>query len=293
MRGQKIVNKQLQVIEDAVNKLVDELPITERHIFDRVMLLLRDLDVNAGNVVNNSKNVVLIGRIKNELKQIVVSNDYLKKTAEFVSAYNEVDKVNAEYFALIADNYQPPAVLSEIKKLNIETTISDLTDAGVGANFTDGIRDVLTTNITTGASYTDMVTSLRDYIIGSDKLGENGRLVKYARQIATDSINQYNGQYIKAVTDDLGLEWYMYVGSNLKTTRPFCKALSEKLYFHVSEIPDILNGHIGNKTVSLAGLYPDTNEQNFFNYRGGYNCGHQIYPVMSGIVPKEVRDRIG
>lgn len=290
MKGQKYIDKQLQFIDDSVNAFVDGLTMTERQVFSKVLELIKQLELTGGSIKNNAFNVILVSRIKNELERIVINHDYVLKVTDFVVAFDHVSNINNDYFGTIAVNFSPPAVLNEIKKLNIETTISDLTENGIGSAYTDGIRDLLTTNITTGAKYGDMVSSLRDYIIGKD--GEDGTMTKYARQIATDSLNQYNGQYIKATTDDLGLEWYMYVGSNIKTSRPFCIALTDMKYVHKSEIPEVLQGHINGKTVSLAGLMPETTPQNFFALRGGYNCGHQLYPVLSGVVPQEVRDRI-
>lgn len=290
MKGQGIINSQLDLIEKSVNEFVSSLPQTERAVYDRVLELVKQLDVRAGLIESNANNLRLIARIKGELDRIVISNDYARKVSEFTAVFDRVGNLNENYFAMIAQGFRPKPLLDEIKRLNIETTISDLTENGIGSAYIDGIRDLLETNITTGARYSDMVDDLRTFIKGKD--GEDGTMVKYAKQIATDSLNQYNGQYIKAVTNDLKLEWYQYVGSNIKTTRPFCKALTEKRWVHESEIPTILNGNIDGKKVSLAGLYPNTNRQNFFQLRGGYNCGHQLYPVLTSVVPESVRARI-
>lgn len=193
------------------------------------------------------------------------------------------------YFSTLVNNYSPAKVLKQITTLSIETTIADLTENGIGSAFTNGIRDILTTNVTTGASYSDMVNTMREHIIGKE--GEEGTMVRYAKQIATDALNQYNGQYIKATTDDLGFEWFTYVGSNIKTTRPFCLAMTEKRYYHISELPQIVKGDIDGKKVPLNGLIEGTNANNFYALRGGYNCGHQVYPALPAFVPKELRDK--
>lgn len=284
-----IINKQLKTIDNGISSFVDGLPETERKVFDKVMELVKDLTTADGSIENNAQNIRIIARIKAELEGIVLNNDYLQKVSDFTKVFNDVGNLNSTYFSEIADNFSPKPLLEEIKKLNIDTTVSDLTESGIGSAYTDGIRDLLETNITTGAKYTDLVSGLRDFIIGKD--GEDGKLVKYARQISTDALNQYNGQYIKSVSSDLGLNWYMYIGSNLETTRPFCKALTQKKYIHESELSSIVNGNIDGKKVSTAGLYPDTTAANFFQLRGGYNCGHQLYPIPSGLVPKELRDK--
>ena len=58
------------------------------------------------------------------------------------------------------------------------------------------------TAITSGGSYSDLAERLRTTIVGTDE--EAGKLIKYAKQVTTDGINQFNRTYQKAVTDDLG-----------------------------------------------------------------------------------------
>jgi hypothetical protein len=72
----------------------------------------------------------------------------------------------------------------------------------------------------------------------------SGALSKYANTYATTAISQYAGENNKILTDDLGLEWFEYVGSNIETTREFCEHLTEKRYIHKSEIKTILKGDI-------------------------------------------------
>ncbi len=107
------------------------------------------------------------------------------------------------------------------------------------------------------------------------------------------AISQYAGENNKLMTDDLGLEWFEYVGSNIETTREFCEHLTEKRYIHKSEIKTILKGKIDGhqceiyeKTGLPKGMIEGTNEQNFQVNCGGWNCRHQLVPVAKEAVPK-------
>ena len=162
-------------------------------------------------------------------------------------------------------------------------------ESGVGANYTDQLRDIVKTAITSGGSYSDLTEKLRTTIVGTDE--EAGKLIKYAKQVTTDGINQFNRTYQKAVTDDLGFKWFRYVGSNLRTTRPFCREMTkpENEYFHISQVPDIIKGRLNSGEVDTQGLRKETNSTNFFIYAGGYNCGHSIIPVPEALVPDAVR----
>jgi hypothetical protein len=103
----------------------------------------------------------------------------------------------------------------------------------------------------------------------------------------------------KIIGEDLGLEWYMYVGSNLTTTREFCEHLTKKKYVHKSEIPTILEGDIDghqcrmNKKTGLPfGLIEGTNTEDFIILNGGWNCGHQLVPVAPEAVPENIKKKL-
>jgi hypothetical protein len=262
------------------------------------MLLVKELEVdNLGNIKTNLYNIKLIGSIDKELNDIVLNKPYLKSVANFVKTFDAVDKLQGEYFATISDKFTPSKVLEAVKKVTVDQTINKLTENGIGGNYTEKIRDVLIKNIKDGGQYSDFTEILRNTIIGKD--GEDGKLVKYAKQIVIDSVNQYNRTYTKTITDDLGLQWYRYTGSLLTTSRDFCKAMIDLDYFHVSEIPKILRGKIGSKTVPINsntglpfGMIEGTNENNFITNLGGYQCGHTVFPVITESVPATIRNRI-
>jgi hypothetical protein len=69
-------------------------------------------------------------------------------------------------------------------------------------------------------------------------------------------------------------------------------------YYHRSELPKIIKGNfaefkemkgeIYERTGLPQGMIEDTNPSNFQTYRGGYNCGHQAYPIPASLVPKNI-----
>lgn len=291
------INKLLKLIDSSVNSFVDGLSPIQEQTYKKLLSLIKELDVYVnGTLKNNLTNLKIVGNLKSELEKIILSDDYLSHVTDFVNSYKQVQQLQNVYFSSIAVEFAGKKVYDEVRKLAIQNTVESLTENGIGAAYTDEIKQMLTTNITSGGSYSDLTKQLSDYVLGD---GENdGGLIKYGKQIATDSINQYNASYNKIVTDDLGLKYFQYIGSLLTTSRPFCKEMTDKRYFHISEVSEMLNGHIGDKKVSLnkktglpEGFIDGTNQQTFFVNRGGYNCGHQIFPVPLAGVPQELRDK--
>jgi hypothetical protein len=102
-----------------------------------------------------------------------------------------------------------------------------------------------------------------------------------------------------SINADLGLKWFAYRGSNIKTTREFCLHMTKKEYIHESEFETVLSGNIDchqcriyERTGLPQGLIEGTTPENFPTYRGGWNCQHGLYPVPEIMVPKKVREKL-
>lgn len=100
---------------------------------------------------------------------------------------------------------------------------------------------------------------------GADILGENMR--KYSSQIAHDSIMQFDGQFTKYKGDEAGITSYKYTGTNIATTRDFCRRNLNRV-FTEEEARSVWSSQ------SWAGK---SGNDPFVN-RGGYRCRHSFIP---------------
>lgn len=294
----------LKEIERAIEKFNKGIPSAQKGMYDDIVEQLRRLDLKDGRIKATVGNLRVVTSIKNKLTKLILSDNYLDNVKDFAQSFNEITKLQNDYWKSVESTFKPGPLLKEIRTQAIEDTVSKLTEAGIGANISDQISDVLRTNITSGGSYKSMQDQLRNLLIDTDE--SQGILTRYAKQITTDSINQYSASYTQSVSSGLGFEWYAYQGSDIKTTRPFCDAMTDRRYFHVSEIPGLLRADdlyyskdgkqtkvpIYSRTELPAGMIEGTNAENFFIRRGGYNCGHQIRPVSEKLVPVEFKDRV-
>ena len=98
----------------------------------------------------------------------------------------------------------------------------------------------------------------------SDIRGENMR--KYANQIAHDSIMQFDGQFTKYKGQEAGINTYKYTGTNITTTRQFCRANLNEIKTE-EEWREVFTGNWRGK----SGSDPFVN-------RGGYRCRHSLIP---------------
>jgi hypothetical protein len=296
-------NALIETIEKSINGFNDSLPKIQKEILADVLDQIKKFDTRNKRITNTVKNIRLLNTIKNRLKKIILTDAYKQEVKEFLKVFTEVSTFQNDYFKEAEKKFTPPKVVKEIKKQTITDTINRLTEAGIGVNVSDKIAELLKQNVTTGVKYSDLANQLREYILTTETPGV---LERYVKQIATDSVNQYSAQYMNTISGDLGYEWFRYQGKDIKTTRPFCDAMTDRKFFHITEIPDLLEAKdlyyssdegqvkvpIYEKTGLPSGMIPDTNAENFFIRRGGYNCGHQIFPVIERLVPKDIQERV-
>ena len=285
-----MIDKLTQETDRAIKAFIDAIPAVQKKIYSKLLDELKQLTLYSdGSIKNNLENIKRISRIKKELENIVLDKKYLASVSEYLTAFETVEKIQNIYFSKLSSDFTPMKVLAEVKKQAITDTAEMLTKNGVDVNFLNPIKEIIKTNITSGGSYAELTEQLRKEILGTPDL--DGKLMKYAQQVTTDAINQYSAQYMKIITDDLGLVWFRYVGSLIKTSRPFCVALVKKSYVHKDEFPEILKGNIDGKKVSLAGLNANTTPDNFQILRGGWNCGHQLISISTESVPKKLQEK--
>ena len=289
----------LDEIDNTINGFLDGLPESQKIIYDKVLALSKQLDVDgAGKVKNNIANIRILQNINTIIHDVIMTDDYRKKIKEFTDSYNKLSQLQNKYLSTVFTNFKPNTTLAEITQASIDITTDQLGDSGLSNDLANEIKAVLQTNITSGATYSDLTEQLRTAIIGNDQV--DGALLKYAKTYTVDSINQFNATYNRQVTADFKAKWFRYTGSNKTTTRPFCEHLTSKDsgYFHIDEVPGFLDGIVGDETVPLydktglpEGMKDGTTEDTFFTLRGGWNCNHQIFPVSKISVPQSLRNK--
>lgn len=288
--------KILDRIDDAISGFIERIPASQTDMLEALDEELRALDLNDGKIKPTVANLKLIASIKNRLLKVILTDTYKEHVKDFLKAFNEITVLQNTYWRSIETKFKPSSILKQIKQVAIEDTVSKLMEGGIEANVAQPISDILTANITQGGSYKELQSQLREAINTTDS--SPGLLDRYTKQITVDSINQYNRNYTQIVSSDLGYEWYAYQNTLINTSRPFCIAMHERRYFHISEVPDLLEAKdlyytrddkrvkvpLNARTGLPDGMYPTTTVANFLTLLGGYNCGHQASPVSANLV---------
>jgi hypothetical protein len=296
-----IIRQITELIQARIDDWNTRMPKIQEDAYKVVLELSAELETSNGQIKPSVKNIKTIAKIKAELDKTIFNKQYQDDLDAIIQDYKTISELQRNYFTAVVGKYKVPSVLEQIQQLAQDSVIEQLGQDAIGANFTGPIKDILVKNVTSGGSRADFIEQAREFMLNTDT--GDGRLVRYTKQIVTDSLNQFSANYNATLTDDLGLQWYKYDGSLKDTSRPFCDALiaAKKTcmpYIHVSQLEEIVNGSICGEQVPIydktglpAGMIPGTNASNFRINRGGYNCNHQLYPVSAAVVPKELRDK--
>lgn len=288
----------LSTIQNAVDQLSASATAKQDPVYKAVINQLQKLETRDGAILNNARNLKTINYIKNGIEKLIIDTRYKEQLKQFAKAYDDIANVQNQYFAQFAAAYTPSNALKLLQSSAIHTTLTNLTETGIQAGVTDELRQILLKNAQSGGSMADLTDQLRNYLL-TNETGE-GALARYVKTYSNTAINQFSAEYNKQIADDLGLEWFMYDGSLLETSREFCKKCVQKKYIHISEFETILHGDFGNlgkisvnkKTKLPDGLMEGTTPENFPRRRGGWNCGHQLVAVDEIAVPQNVKDAV-
>lgn len=287
---EKYINSQLSQFDKTIPEL-------EGNLSDRLLKELSQLQLNKdGTLKRSSGNFKKMLSIQRHLNDALIDTNYIKELRRFFNSTGHLSELINSYYKETFDVASPNSIAKAIRDGSRNVIVERMTKGLTGSLY-DSLQPILNDAVISGQSYSSLADQIKEIVRGTSEI--EGIIKKYAKQIATDTINGYAAQYHAAMQEGLGFQWYRYTGSNLTTTRDFCIACKEREYIHVSEFPEIIKGDfeqfkaIGGKIYERYGLPQGmrlgTNKDNFRIYRGGYNCGHQLRPVYEWQVPKKQR----
>jgi len=270
------IQLRLNFFDEAIGK-------SQTGMYRAILSATREFDLDkAGNIKATQKNIKTLTRLRSELESLVITDTYVDRVNKFTDGFQELKGISDTYYRAISATFQPnKAIYETITSLAIEDTAASLLQSGINEKVIEPIQKILTDSVLNGWSFDDVVENLRVQILGSDE--RLGALERYVKQIANDSLNQYNASYDYRISEDLNLKWYLYIGAIKTTTRSYCQTRANK-YWHIKEIQKL--------PAQWDGMIVGTNKSNILIYRGGYNCGHKYIPVMQEVVPDKDVERV-
>jgi hypothetical protein len=252
------------------------------------------MDVSAdGNIEQTEDNIRRIGLISDELKKVLAGSDYRQAVKDFLDAIDKGVVLTNDIARTFEESFEPNEVQKQLLQISKQNAINAFFGSGLDQRFTQPFLEQLTTNIAARAPLREAVNALEGLVTGTE--ANDGRLLANIKTTATTAQAVADRSYAAAVNDELGLEWFEYLGGEIPTTRPFCEHREGEIY-HRGEIEawgagknsaginDIRNG-------TWAGRIDGTDSKSIFTFVGGWNCRHYLVPVPDRKVPESVKAR--
>lgn len=278
MTADKLSAKVDSIIDSFENRFAKQVDKTQGAIFDQIQILLNRLELNAdGTIKQNQANRKILAKADQALETALKQSGYYTALDGTAASIGSLTGANAAYFKTLVDGFKPNAqYIKNLQKQTITQLEGMLANDGLESALKAPIRNILNQNINTGASYNDLLKQLRTFIVGSPDV--DGKLMRYSKQITTDSLFNYSRAFQESVSQNTGLEWTQYVGGAVKDSRNFCTSRMGGYY----KKDDVEKWAKQN----WAGKREGTTASTIFIYAGGWNCRHQIIYVSELAVPK-------
>tara|TARA_R110000744_G_scaffold225365_1_gene343778 strand:- start:4040 stop:4987 length:948 start_codon:yes stop_codon:yes gene_type:complete len=276
------LNIALENLEKDVVKLVNSLPVSNNKLFETRLAVeirpklkalidkhytlwadgtVREYDSVAKQVIENMKVLPIPDKFKTltEIDIETITNLKRLKFNGFLDIATETTN------ALADEIYQ--STISGKPFEDVVTTLQHKINGVYIKADVDEINDLveLVATTTDEAVKQQAINKLHS-VYGADRVGNNMR--RYAKQLAHDSLMEFDGQFTKAKATEAGLTNYLYYGDTIGDSRPFCINNRGKIFSEI-ELRDKWSSEIwkGKSTTDP------------FTSRGGYNCRHHLQPT--------------
>lgn len=289
MTVEELIKLKSQRLSTVPEELFTGIEAFQVYMFETIMAMLSELEVKKGVFTKTTKNLRIAADIRQELEKVLSGKEYLKAIIAFGKEFDTQKEVTDKYFKKVFSGFEIEKVNDMVMKQAQNNAIELLTSATPKTGFLSGIETQIRNAVSTRSSFTDLVRILRVEAIGVDDPGLNdryitpkdGKLLRYAKQVASDTLALSDRSYTSSVADSLGAEWFLYFGDELPTSREFCVERHGK-YFHKKEV------EAWAKLDWKGKMADSTNEQTIFINCGGWRCQHSILPVTIDQVPRDV-----
>lgn len=280
-------NALAQAIEELILKAdaryVTNITALQKDLYNQVLVILKDLELDDGYIMQTSANRRILNKADDKINEIFRSNLYIAAVTNYVSVVKKVDQQNIKYFDSIKESFQSNRVfLKNLQTDAIATVEKYILQDGLKAQVINPLSQILSQNVNTGGQFSGFIDQIKDFIVGNPDV--EGRALRYTRVYLRDILFQYSRSYQESVTSDLGLDWYLYSGGIIDTSREFCVERAGK-FFHRSEIEKWAD-------LTWRGKIAGTTASSIFVFVGGHACSHSLIPVSKVIVPTEDLERI-
>jgi hypothetical protein len=294
----EILKQKEAILNNSPNRFFSEVEKAQNQLLRTAIKEIEKLEVSNGKIVLNASNIAVIERVDEMLRNTLLRGDYLKAVTKLMEQMTDSNQLTLDFYRLEFD-LDKSEMASKVFAIQRQKVLDVLIGrSSMDANFLQPIKNTLIDAVSERMPLNELIKQIRQVTTGEE--GQYlGRLMRYSKQIANDALNVTDRVINNVIADEIGVQFFHYVGGTIEDTRCFCEKRNRK-FFHRKEIEawgrgDITDGIEDGSECETdngwAGMFRETNETNIFTWLGGYNCKHSLVPKSARSVPKEVLNR--
>lgn len=263
-------------ISELIESLEKRVQGLERAMWAEILSAFGDLFASeGGRLTKGAKNVsgslVRLERLFDRFERREISKELTLFAAELL----EVGGLTVEYYEAVDKRAKLRAIQNSMSLLRAVIGVDEngglvpggyLEKLGKTEAVRATLREYVVQSIVSRRPLSDFQNGFRQLVVGNKET--EGRLQGYWRQYAYDTYNQAHEVVNSSMADELQMQWFIYQGSIIPTTRQFCRKRAGRVFSRAEAAkwkndPDLIDP-------KTAASY------NPFLERGRYNCRHWI-----------------
>lgn len=269
---------------DEIDEFIEKEAVAiQGRIFEEILRgIINDLEKEDGRIMSSTRNIIRINAFFQNYKK------YQSDIGSFLSVLlQKLDRLfqeNIKYFRAFQD--VRPNTVNQIKRQIFREYGYDpgsqllikngrISDVLLSTAPLERIKRRVLTAIAVGMAVDEFINFISNTI---KPPGKQGLIDRYFEEVFPDLSAAFDRKTSTAVADRLSLNWGIYQGGIIRTSRDFCRVRNNRV-FSRAEIakfgsPDDQYGGYTNK--SEGEFKGKTTPYEPFSDLGGYNCRHQI-----------------
>lgn len=266
----------------AYKRLLEAIKELEERMARRAAEAIGGLDTSGGRILGSAANVAAALEVVREMQAELGADPWADAVADYLESIDATTDRVFQYAATLGtvDDAASIALRRQYKAL-----LADML-TGIGTYAADlwvPAYQSVASAIASEATVSQAIGAVEALALG----GEDqtiGAVERIVAQPVSDATAIHERATTQEVARQLNVKFYLYQGSEIDTTRPFCAARRGKVW-HEAEI----RAWAGE---DWAGKRPETNAGNIFDLLGGYNCRHILVPLAKRDVPASDLERM-
>ena len=280
----KIYEKKVDFIDHSLTLFDSDIQRLQKELLNFLITgLISELETERGIILLNERNARMLANFDKEMllfKQQFSDSVFKRlgenmiKTTSYTSDYFR-KMTSAKVIANIQDKIKNVTAIVGVKPDGTLVKGGFIDKLAGSETLKAELSNYIRKSIESEVSLKPFIKGFEEMVVGNKDV--KGNYERYVRGFAHDAFFAQSQQQDNFFADQLGLDYYVYTGTKIKSSRPFCVGGKDKIAD--KEFPSKLGEAFSRKDAEVfdkmdwEGKIPDIK---FIVQKGGYQCRHYL-----------------